>query len=201
MIGMRSLIALLALASCAHPPAPAESPSNRAEAAPVQAPRTPEWVGCLYNRAELGAQASQTVESWNDDIHAVLVLASIRRHGDEVDSFVAQLALAHEPAAGESIKLDGRLERIMRAVGADPMPAEIRHPHLVLADKDFDMQFVGAPPLYGVDDFEVHGGAVVGDRGRFDISLESSQETNLEGAPAHLAITVLHLTTLAQCSL
>ncbi len=198
---MRSHIALLVLASCAHAPPVAPSPSNRAEAAPIHPPRHADWVGCLYDRAELGAQASQTVESWDDDIHAVLVLASIRRHGDEVDSFVAELALAHEPAAGESVKLDGRLQRIMRAVGAAPMPAEIRNPHLVLADKEFDMEFEGAPPLYGVDDFEVHGTAVVGDHGRFDISLESSQETNLEGSPAHLPITVLHFTTLAQCSL
>jgi hypothetical protein len=199
---MRSHIALLVLASCAHAPPPAtSSPSNHVDATPVPQARASEWVGCLYNRAELGAQASQTVESWDDDIHAVLVLASIRRHGDEVDSFIAQLALQHEPVAGESVKLDGRLERIMRAVGAEPMPAEIRNPHLVLADKDFDMQFAGAPPLYGVDDFEVHGTAVVGDHGRFDISLESSQETTLEGAPAHIPITVLHFTTLAQCAL
>ena len=128
----------------------------------------------------------------------MLVLASIRHTGDRVDSFVAQLALQHEPVAGESIKLDGRLQKTMRP---GKVPAEIRDPHVVLAHEEFDVQFAGAPPLDGFDDFPLHGTAVVGDHDQFEISLESSHETELRGLPAHLAITALHLTTLAQCSL
>jgi hypothetical protein len=171
-------LALAALAACSAPAAAAPPP-----------PAT-QWMGCLYTRADL---ARDVPKLDLPDGANLLVLASLQRHGGELHAFVAIMAIEHPPQPHESVKLEGRMDDTVR----DLPKLTVSHAVVAIIDQSPDLRFASEGPAGTSFDYELHGVAVGGDV--YDVTLASSQETDVFDGTKHLAIPVKHHRRLAEC--
>jgi hypothetical protein len=179
-------LALVVLAACASEVATAAPPAS-----PAPAPPATQWMGCLYARADLARDVPKLDMPPHGDF--VLVLASLQRHGAALHAFVALVAIDHPPKPHESMTLTGRMDDTVRQQPG----LVVNHAAVVIKDHEPDIRFASAGRLDTFFDYELHGVAVGGDP--YDVTLASSQETEVFDGTKHLAIPVKRYTRLAEC--
>jgi hypothetical protein len=179
---MRTALAVVAVVACGAP-SPRARLDNRATDAP-EAMSASAWRGCLYARGDLPA-----------DKPFVLLLATMRRDDENVDSIVVRVDLVRAPS-NEPFAFDARVDHSFREQVKTPLrPAKLAVLHGI-----FDVVFAGAPAGLGYDNYEVHGVAIPRGHDSYDITLTSSQEPHFySGSDGRFTMSIDRLHALDQC--